>query len=206
MPDLGPGGTHGQPPGVSEEPAIGICPPARLPGDGVWLLTLGGASRGCGGCSGLCANRRPRRPVGRRGACRCWRTDRLTGKGKIRVWRADCPFQMGPWGRAGVDPGKPAQENPQAASYVHRAMLRRGQQELRHYSSWRFGSHSSIFVLPLPICGTSPGTTWVHLAPPPHQVSAHLLGSEMCLKVQTNWLHDTISVNFPPTPQASSFQ
>lgn len=42
---------------------------------------------------------------------------------------------MVPRGRAGVDPGKSAPENPQAADEVHRAMLKGGQKERRIYSS-----------------------------------------------------------------------
>lgn len=81
MPDPGPRGTHGQTPGVSEEPAIGTGPQQgflEMESDSWRLAAHLGDAEGALACvltGGL---------LGTEGAHGCLRTDRLTGKRKRR--------------------------------------------------------------------------------------------------------------------------
>ena len=130
--------------------------------------------------------------------------DGLIGKRQIWVWRTDCQFQMVPWGRTGGDTGISAPERPQAVSYMHQALLRRGKaeakKERRSHSSWLYGFHS-IFISPLPIGRIFPGALASTYNSPSVYTSPRVLDA---LEGKTNGLHDSISIFF--FPQAPFFQ
>ena len=124
--------------------------------------------------------------------------DGLIGKRQIWVWRTDCQFQMVPWGRTGGDTGISAPERPQAVSYMHQALLRRGKaeakKERRSHSSWLYGFHS-IFISPLPIGRIFPGALASTYNSPSVYTSPRVLDA---LEGKTNGLHDSISIFFFP--------
>lgn len=116
------------------------------------------------------------------------------GKRKIEVWRTDCQSQMVPWGRTGDDPGIFALQKPQTVNYMHWAMQRRNNAEAEKTKKFLKVWFLQYLRFPFTNLQNIPGSAWVQVNPLSVYTFPHVLD---VIKVQINWLHDSISRFFP---------